>query len=106
VAPDIVQEAFAEWTKGLSGRDARISIFDHIRDIPYAVIPEISNPVDGPQGLLKGMKGSCTPKHFLLGRMFEMLQIPIKRRHLSIFMERRVRGVSSGTEEVGGSCPC
>jgi hypothetical protein len=78
VAPDIVQEAFAEWTKGLSGRDARISIFDHIRDIPYAVIPEIRNPVDGPQGLLKGMKGSCTPKHFLLGRMFEMLQIPIK----------------------------
>jgi hypothetical protein len=78
VAPDIVQEAFAEWTKGLSGRDARISIFDHIRDIPYAVIPEIRNPVDGPQGLLKGMKGSCTPKHFLLGRMFEMLRIPIK----------------------------
>jgi hypothetical protein len=78
VAPDIVQEAFAEWTKGLSGRDARISIFDHIRDIPYAVIPEISNPADGPQGLLKGVKGSCTPKHFLLGRMFEMLQIPIK----------------------------
>jgi hypothetical protein len=78
VASDIVQKAFAEWTKGISGRDARISIFDHIRDIPYAVIPEIRNPVDGPQGLLKGMKGSCTPKHFLLGRMFEMLQIPIK----------------------------
>jgi hypothetical protein len=78
VAPDIVQKAFAEWTKGLSGRDARISIFDHIRDIPYAVIPEIRNPVDGPQGLLEGMKGSCTPKHFLLGRMFEMLRIPIK----------------------------
>jgi len=78
VASDIVQKAFAEWTKGLSGRDARISIFDHIRDIPYAVIPEIRNPVDGPQGLLEGMKGSCTPKHFLLGRMFEMLRIPIK----------------------------
>ena len=78
MASDIVQKAFAEWTKGLSGRDARISIFDHIRDIPYAVIPEIRNPVDGPQGLLEGMKGSCTPKHFLLGRMFEMLRIPIK----------------------------
>ena len=78
MASDIVQKAFAEWTKDLGGRNARISIFDHIRDIPYAVIPEISNPVDGPQGLLKGMKGSCTPKHFLLARMFEMLQIPIK----------------------------
>jgi hypothetical protein len=78
VASDIVQKAFAEWTKGLSGRDARISVFNHIRDIPYAVVPEIRNPVDGPEGLLKGMKGSCTPKHFLLGRMFEMLRIPIK----------------------------
>jgi hypothetical protein len=78
MASDIVQKAFAEWTKGLSGKDARISIFNHIRDIPYAVIPEIRNPVDGPEGLLKRMKGSCTPKHFLLGRMFEMLRIPIK----------------------------
>lgn len=75
---DIVQRAFVEWTKGLNGRDARISIFNHIRDIPYSVIPEISNPVDGPEGLLKRMKGSCGPKHFLLGRMFEMLRIPIQ----------------------------
>jgi transglutaminase-like putative cysteine protease len=78
VASDIVQKAFVEWTKGLSGGDARISIFDHIRDIPYSVVPEIRNPVDGPQGLLKRMRGSCTPKHFLLGRMFEMLRIPIR----------------------------
>ena len=75
---DIVQKAFVEWTKGLSGKDARISIFNHIRDIPYAVIPEIRNPVDGPQGLLERMKGSCSPKHFLLGRMFEMIGVPIK----------------------------
>lgn len=78
MAPDIVQKAFAEWTKGLSDRDARISIFSRIRDIPYAVIPEISNPVDGPQGLLRLMRGSCAPKHFLLARMFEMLPIPIQ----------------------------
>jgi len=76
LASDIVQRTFAEWTKGLSGRDARISIFNQIRDISYAVIPEINNPVDGPEGLLKRMKGSCSPKHFLLGRMFEMLRIP------------------------------
>jgi hypothetical protein len=78
VASDIVQKAFEEWTKGLSGMDAWISIFNQIRDIPYAVIPEISNPVDGPEGLLKRMKGSCAPKHFLLARVFEMLRIPIK----------------------------
>ena len=76
MASDIVQRTFAKWTKGLSGRDARISIFNQIRDISYAVIPEINNPVDGPEGLLKRMKGSCSPKHFLLGRMFEMLRIP------------------------------
>jgi len=78
MASDIVQKAFVEWTKGLSGKDARISIFNHVRDIPYAVIPEIRNPVDGPQGLLERMKGSCSPKHFLLGRMFEMIGVPIK----------------------------
>ena len=78
MASDIVQKAFTEWTKGLGDGDARISIFSQIRDIPYAVIPEISNPVDGPQGLLKRMRGSCAPKHFLLGRMFETLQIPIQ----------------------------
>ena len=78
MASDIVQKAYVEWTNGLSGRDSRISIFNHIRDIPYAVIPEIRNPIDGPRGLLQRMKGSCTPKHFLLGRMFEMLRIPIK----------------------------
>lgn len=78
MTPDIVQNAFAEWTEGLSAKDARISVFNHIRNIPYFVIPEIRNPVDGPQGLLKGMRGSCTPKHFLLGRMFETLRVPVK----------------------------
>jgi len=78
VTSDIIQKEFAEWTKGMSGRDDRISIFSRIRDIPYAVIPEISNPADGPQGLLRLMRGSCAPKHFLLGRMFEMLRIPIQ----------------------------
>ena len=78
MASDVVHKAFAEWTKGLSVREARISIFNRIRDIPYSVIPEIRNPVNGPQGLLKRMKGSCSPKHFLFGRMLEMLQIPVK----------------------------
>jgi transglutaminase-like putative cysteine protease len=78
VQSDTVQRAFVEWTKGLSDIDARISIFNQIRDIPYAVIPEINNPVDGPEGLLKRMRGSCAPKHFLLGRMFEILRIPTK----------------------------
>ena len=75
---DTVQRAFLEWTKGLSDRNARVSIFNRIRDVPYAVIPEINNPTDGPEGLLKRMKGSCLPKHYLLGRMFEMLRIPIQ----------------------------
>lgn len=78
MADDIVLKAFADWTGGLSDRDARISIFSHIRDIPYAVIPEISNPVNGPQEILKRMRGSCAPKHFLLACMFQMLRIPIQ----------------------------
>jgi transglutaminase-like putative cysteine protease len=78
VASEAVQRAFLEWTKGLSDRNARVNIFNQIRDIPYAVVPEINNPVDGPEGLLKCMRGSCGPKHFLLGRMFKMLRVPVQ----------------------------
>lgn len=78
MASNVVFETLADWTKGLSTKEARVSIFNHIRDIPYSVIPEIRNPVNGPRELLKRMKGSCSPKHFLLGQMLEMLKIPVK----------------------------
>ncbi len=75
---DIISVKFEEWTKGLSIKQASISIYDHIRDIPYAIVPEFRDPVDGPAGMLKSGRGSCVPKHFLLGRLFGKLGIPVK----------------------------
>jgi len=75
---DIVEGAFHEWTAGKDPLAARISLFERVRDIPYAVIRDIRNYDDGPDRLLKGMRGSCTPKHFLLGRLFEMLGLEIR----------------------------
>ena len=72
----IVEQRFYEWTAGKNPRQARISIYENIRDIPYAIIPELNSPTSYPQILNLG-KGSCTPKHLLLADMFEKLGITV-----------------------------
>jgi hypothetical protein len=75
---DIVVDTFHSWTKGQGELKKRISVFNRIRDIPYAIIPQMRNSLDGPRMLLKEMRGSCSPKHFLLGRMFQMLDLKVR----------------------------
>jgi hypothetical protein len=68
----IIESRFNEWTKGKSPLEVRIAIFEKIRDIPYAVVPELVDPeryVD----ILRINKGSCTPKHFVLCDMYQRL---------------------------------
>jgi len=74
----MINVKFKEWTKGLDPVGSRISVFEHIRDIPYAIVPELRDPVTGPAGMLKLNKGSCVPKHFLLGSLFTKMEIPVK----------------------------
>lgn len=75
---DSILITFREWTRDLGPLRSRKSIFQHIRDIPYAIIPELIDPQTGPQEMLVCNMGSCSPKHFLLGSMFGMLGIPVK----------------------------
>lgn len=75
---DIVLETFENWTAGLDAVAARVSVFERIRDIPYALAPELVDPLLGPPGILRKGEGSCSPRHFLLGRMFEMLDMPLR----------------------------
>lgn len=75
---EIIDKKFNEWTKGLEGEEARLSIYNHIRDIPYAIVPEFRNPDVGTTGILNLNKGSCQPKHFLLAVLFDKLNIPVK----------------------------
>ena len=73
---DMVDDKFREWTSGKDAVQARISIYQKIRDIPYAVIPEL-NDAERYVDILRLGKGSCTPKHFLLGNMFQRLGLTV-----------------------------
>lgn len=79
---DYFDRLLDEWTGGLSFPDNLISIFTHIRDIPYAVMPDQTDPISGPKNLVRNGRGYCNPKHFLLGILFERLGISI--RYVSI----------------------
>ncbi len=75
---DIVKRQLEEWSSGKDLRGAMIAVFEGVRDIPYEVVPHIRNSVEGPREILKYGRGSCTPKHFLLGQMFEALGVGVR----------------------------
>jgi len=74
---ELALQKFEEWTKGKDPRAARVKIFEEIRDIPYAVIPQALDSERGPDEMLRVNKGSCQPKHYLLGEMFARLGISV-----------------------------
>ena len=73
---DIISEKLSLWTKGQDSLEARISVFRKIRDIPYAIIPEVIHPQKY-LDILKINKGSCSPKHFLLADLLERLGLTV-----------------------------
>lgn len=73
----IVNTAFAEWTDGLDTRESMISIFSHIRDIPYFLMAPASDHATSAEQLLITGKGSCGPKHYLLVEMFRKLNLSV-----------------------------
>lgn len=75
---DIITQKYKEWTEGSDPVRGRISIFEHIRDIPYAVVAELRDPHTGPSRMLEINRGSCVPKHFLMAKAFALHNIPVK----------------------------
>jgi len=75
---ELLAQKFTEWTKSLSSRSARISIYQHIRDIPYAIVAELRDPKTGPSDMVRMNKGSCVPKHYLMALMMNELGLPVK----------------------------
>lgn len=71
---DMIEEKFIQWTRGQEDLPARISIYSGVRDIPYAVVPEL-NSAEKYVEILKYGKGSCIPKHFLLCNMYQRLRM-------------------------------
>jgi hypothetical protein len=68
----LIEQRFGEWTRGKNDVEARVSIYQQIRNMPYAVIPELVD-AEGYLEILKLGRGSCTPKHFLLCNMYQKL---------------------------------
>ena len=54
-----------------------ISIFSHIRDIPYSLIVPVPNSEISTEQFLVEKKGSCGPKHYLLAEMFRKLNVSV-----------------------------
>ena len=73
---DSIDDKFREWTRGKAAVESRIAVFEKIRDIPYAVVPEINSAFHYARMLAVG-RGSCTPKHFLLRDMYEKMGLPV-----------------------------
>ncbi len=73
----IVLSAFHEWTHGLDTRESMISIFSHIRDIPYSLVVPVTNAKTPQEQILMAGKGSCGAKHYLLAEMFRTLNLSV-----------------------------
>ena len=69
---DIIDLYLEKWAGPRRGRDALVAVFNHIRDIPYAVLPELNDPQDYKR-ILEINAGSCTPKHLLMAEMYRRL---------------------------------
>ena len=74
----LVNSAFVAWTYGLDPLLARISIFEHIRDIPYSLAMPMTDPMTAPEQLLRTGRGYCGPKHFLLAEMYRNLGLDVR----------------------------
>lgn len=74
----MITQKFNGWTEGKGPKEARISVYEHIRDIPYAIIAAMRDPKAGPAALIETNHGSCNPKHVLLGELFTRLGLKVK----------------------------
>lgn len=73
----LVNENYLEWTQGLDTRQSMISVFEHIRDIPYSLAVPMTNPKTSPEEMLRLGKGYCGPKHYLLAEMYQRLGLDV-----------------------------
>jgi hypothetical protein len=73
----LVNDFFQDWTHGLDPHQSRISIFEHIRNIPYSLSIPMRDPKTAPEQLLSAGKGYCGPKHYLLGAMYRRLGLDV-----------------------------
>ena len=74
----IIESTLSEWTRSLTPEESRVAIFEKVRDIPYFVDPEMLSLEKGPEKMLECNGGSCSPKHFLLGMMYDRIGLSVR----------------------------
>lgn len=70
-------QAFEEWTRGKDPLQARIAIFEHVRDIPYSILVPMTDPKTAPEQILDRGRGYCGPKHYLLAALYRRLGLDV-----------------------------
>lgn len=74
----IIDNTFKKWGIKSGSTIDRITIFEKIRDIPYFIEKSLLDPRDHPTKILTTNRGSCSPKHYLLGLMYERIGLSVK----------------------------
>jgi transglutaminase-like putative cysteine protease len=69
----IIRAAFDKWTAGRDPVAARVSLFEHVRDIPYRY-PASRDPAE----VLRQRAGSCSGKHYLLGDLYRLQGLKVR----------------------------
>lgn len=69
----LADTTFRDWTKDLDTRESMISVFQHIRDIPYSLNATEQHGMKAAERILVAGRGSCGPKHYLLAEMYRRL---------------------------------
>ena len=101
----LVNSAFVAWTHGRDLLLARISIFEHIRDIPYSLAIPMTNPTTAPEKLLRAGRGYCGPKHLLLAEMYRILGLDVRYVKVSFSWNDPDIYYPPGLRELAASLP-
>lgn len=70
---DPIRAKVAELTRGCDARQARIAVYNWVRDIPYAY-PAARDPLE----VLERERGSCSGKHYLLAEALRALGMRVQ----------------------------
>ncbi|ADN35023.1 conserved hypothetical protein [Methanolacinia petrolearia DSM 11571] len=102
---DFFDKLLDDWADGLLYPESQIAVFNRIRDLPYAIMPDQTDPLRGPLNLLKEGRGDCTSKHFLLGILFERLGISVKYMSVPFLWDQQEFRYPDNLRELAESLP-
>ena len=77
----VIENILKNWEIKSDSVTNRVALFEKVRDIPYFIEKSLLDPRQHPTEILTTNRGSCSPKHYLLGLMYE--RIGLDARYIS-----------------------